>query len=239
MLEFEALFGVKPRKVKPNVVSADLNLNKGRVRGICEISSMVKKVWMDGKKVWEQTSPQYPGREPKDKPAFHPSMLKPKMARLLVNLARVKRGGKLMDPFCGTGSILIEANYLDIKSVGMDLDWKAIQKSKINLKHYKIPAKVEVGDATKLEEKFKPNSIDGIATDLPYGRSSTLGGRKIAKLYYDFLSSSLKVLKKDGYLVMMKPSKVRNRIPKGFKKVGQGDFYAHSGLTRRVVILRK
>jgi len=266
ILEFEALFKVRPNKTdKQNVFSTDLSLSIDKMRGICESSSMIKKVYFEGpnplqpppslrssandtyptanvahpcKKVWENKSPQYPGREPKDKPAFHPSMLKPKLARLLVNLARVKPHGKLFDPFCGTGSVLIEAYHLNLKPIGIDVDWKAIKKSEINLKHYKIPAKVKVGDATKLEEQFKPKSIDGIATDLPYGRSSTLAGRDINKLYYEFLNSALKVLKPKRYLVFMKPNKVNNRIPKGYKKIGHGDVYVHGGLTRRVVVLR-
>jgi len=166
-------------------------------------------------------------------------MLKPKWARLLINLARVKRGGTLLDPFCGTGSILIEAYYLDLVPTGMDLDWKAIKKSKLNLFHYQIPAKINVGDATKLEEFYKPNSIDGIATDLPYGRSSTVAGREISKLYYDFLKSALKVLKPGAYLVMMRASEVHNRTPVGYERIGKGDIYAHRGLTRRAIILRK
>lgn len=238
--EFRALFGCLPKRTsQPNVYTASLSLDSDAVRSVSFDSAMIQKIYLDGKRIWKSEAPQYPGREPKDKPAFHPTMLKPKLARLLINLARIKEGGRLLDPFCGTGSILIEAHYLDLNPVGIDLDSRAIEKSNINLKAYNLSIKVDIGDATKLEDKYKADSFDGIVTDLPYGRSSTLGGKEIQSLYYNFLKSALKVLKKGHYLVFMKPSYITNKIPAGFKKVGQGDLYAHKGLTRRAVILKK
>jgi len=240
ILEFEALFGIKPQKEdKQNTYTAELHLSKDRVRGLCERSAMVKKAWTATLDIWRSYSPQYPGREPKDKPAFHPSMLKPKWARLLINLARLNPGNKLLDPFCGTGSILIEAYFLDIKSVGIDLDARAVDKANTNLDHYGIFSKLDVGDATHLDKMFKPESFEGIVTDLPYGRSSTLGGKEISKLYYNFLKAALPILKKGHYLVMMRASTVKHKVPSGLKKVGHGDLYAHRGLTRRAIVFQK
>lgn len=240
-LEFEALFDKRPTSTgEPNNFKAHLDLDYDTVRSICTRSALIKKTWTDETEVYKYRSPQYPGREPKDKPGFHPSMLKPKWARLLINLARLKRGNKILDPFCGTGSVLIEAHYLDLKPTGIDLDNRAIEKSVMNLDHYGIMnAKVSVGDATLLDHTFKVESFHGIVTDLPYGRSSTTGGDELKPLYYNFLKSARKVLKKGHYLVYMKPHYVNNKIPAGYEKVGQGDLYAHRGLSRRAVILRK
>ena len=66
-------------------------------------------------------------RDPQNRPYFHPTALKPKLARAMVNLARVGEGDTILDPFCGTGSILIEAALVGAKPVGIDLD-----KSKID-----------------------------------------------------------------------------------------------------------
>ncbi len=41
------------------------------------------------------------------RPFSLPISLHPKLARALVNLARVPMGGVLLDPFCGTGGILL------------------------------------------------------------------------------------------------------------------------------------
>jgi tRNA (guanine10-N2)-dimethyltransferase len=40
----------------------------------------------------------------------------------MINLSQVKEGSLLLDPFCGTGTILIEPSYLKINSVGVDID---------------------------------------------------------------------------------------------------------------------
>src|SRR6266508_1848825 len=41
-----------------------------------------------------------------------PISLHPRLARTLVNLSRVQDGGTLLDPFCGTGGILLEAGLV-------------------------------------------------------------------------------------------------------------------------------
>lgn len=46
----------------------------------------------------------------------------PRMARTLVNLSLCGTGATLLDPFCGTGGILIEAEMLGIHTLGSDFD---------------------------------------------------------------------------------------------------------------------
>ena len=44
--------------------------------------------------------------KPHKRPFFHPGCMSPKLARCMANLARVKEGDTVLDPFCGTGGIL-------------------------------------------------------------------------------------------------------------------------------------
>ena len=44
-----------------------------------------------------------------ERPFFSPISLHPRYARALINLTGVKNGGTVLDPFCGTGGIVIEA----------------------------------------------------------------------------------------------------------------------------------
>lgn len=61
-------------------------------------------------------------------------MLPPKLARILVNLSGVQANGILLDPFCGSGTVLMEAALLGIKHIiGTDLSPKAVADSKKNL----------------------------------------------------------------------------------------------------------
>ena len=90
--------------LKTNSVSADFDLPKSKAIEICKRSAMVQKCYSK-RKLWDsKTDKRFKEREPKKKLKFHPAMLKPKLARLLVNLTGAKK--ELLDPFCGTGSIL-------------------------------------------------------------------------------------------------------------------------------------
>ena len=50
----------------------------------------------------------------------------------------VKKNETLLDPFCGTGGILIEAGILGINIIGSDIDKKLVYGCKENLNFYNI-----------------------------------------------------------------------------------------------------
>jgi tRNA (guanine10-N2)-dimethyltransferase len=60
-------------------------------------------------------------------------MLPPKLAQIIVNLAKPPLGGRVLDPFCGTGVILQEAALMGFPVYGTDLSDKMIDYSKANL----------------------------------------------------------------------------------------------------------
>lgn len=69
-------------------------------------------------------------------------MLPPKLARMMINLAAAnppppyEGGGRgaVLDPFCGSGTVLMEASLMDFaKIIGSDISEKAIKDTKINL----------------------------------------------------------------------------------------------------------
>jgi len=238
--EVESIFKV-PVKLKGN--SAELNVNMSRTQLVdkLETTSMVKKAYIDNAEIWRVRQGRFNDREPIKKPAFNPTSLKPKLARLLVNLAQPKK--VIIDPFCGTGSIMLEAGLLGYRAIGIDIEWKSSQRAKQNLRHYgskyhlneEKDWQVVIGDSTKIDKLFK--SIDAIATDPPYGRSSTLAGRKVKELYEEFLKSASKVVK--GRLVIVKPKDLKITIPKALKKLGTFDLYVHRGLTREIMVLER
>ena len=65
---------------------------------------------------------QFMRRRPMSRAVFHPSTLKPALARCLVNMARTPRGSIFLDPFCGVGGILLEAGLIGAKLVGVDIE---------------------------------------------------------------------------------------------------------------------
>ncbi|MHA1902420.1 MAG: TRM11 family SAM-dependent methyltransferase [Candidatus Thorarchaeota archaeon] len=58
----------------------------------------------------------------------------PKICRTLLNLAGARSGDTVLDPFCGTGTLLMEAALLDMKCIGIDYEGDAVQGSRSNLK---------------------------------------------------------------------------------------------------------
>jgi len=216
-------------------VSVDLTNPKTTVYFIADKG----KIYIQ-KLLWKAEKGRFLKREPMRKPAFHPTGLRPKLARLLVNLSRAKEKELLLDPFCGTSSVLIEAAVIGTKIAGNDIDEDMILASKRNLKFYKIHGfRLVEGDALKLEKNFRKNSVDAMATDPPYGRSSRIGAKNIVELYTGFLKSALNVLKKGRYLVLLYPHYIKFKIPKAFKTADRGDWYVHGGLTRKCLVLKK
>ncbi len=73
-----------------------------------------------------------------DRPARSSSkgMLPPKLARIMVNLADVPKDGTLLDPFCGSGTVLMETALATeaAKIIGTDLDPEQVEDAEENLK---------------------------------------------------------------------------------------------------------
>jgi len=73
------------------------------------------------------------------RPILHPSSLHPRLARCLVNLTgAISTQSTIVDPFCGTGGILIEAGLMDFRVIGYDIDDLMLKFADKNLKHFKV-----------------------------------------------------------------------------------------------------
>ncbi len=175
-------------------------------------------------------------RKPQFRPFFHPTSMHPKIARLLVNLARVKKGNKVLDPFCGTGGILIEAGLMGMKIFGSDVNERMVEGCRENLGFYNITGEIRIVDATKIDKEFK--GIDAIVTDPPYGRSSAIFGGNKTELYKNFLKSAGNALKSKGTIVIVTPVEFSRKL-KGFEVIGKYSIRVHKSLTRRILVLSK
>ncbi|MFQ6135059.1 MAG: hypothetical protein ACE5KU_04520 [Nitrososphaerales archaeon] len=175
-------------------------------------------------------------RRPRIRPFFHPSALYPKFARLLVNLAQIKEGELLLDPFCGTGSILIEAGVIGIRSWGIDISRRMCTGALRNLKHFDISSSgIVSGDASHLQLV----RVDGVSTDLPYGRASSTHKRKIGVIAEDLMDNLEALLPKGRYACIVHPHYAS--IPEGrrFEQVQEHKIYIHRRLTRTITLLKR
>ena len=82
--------------------------------------------WYVGKKISNINRSVYQQRRAHHRPFFSPISLHPKLARALVNLSQIKMKDVLLDPFCGTGGILIEAGMIGARVIGNDVEKKMV-----------------------------------------------------------------------------------------------------------------
>jgi tRNA (guanine10-N2)-dimethyltransferase len=113
----------------------------------------------------------------------HPHELDLKISRCIVNLSQLKEGKTLVDPFCGTGTILLQAQSMEIKSIGIDFDEIMCKITRKNLAVNGFSSKVI--NSTYHEVQNIKNKIDAIVTDLPYGISSraSVSPKKLIKVF--------------------------------------------------------
>jgi tRNA (guanine10-N2)-dimethyltransferase len=176
-------------------------------------------------------------RAVKHRPFSHPISLHPKYARAMVNLAKVHEGGRIMDPFCGTGGVLIEAAMLGHQPLGSDIDPRMVEGSRENLGALGLSADLEVADVAKVASDLAWTP-DAIVTDPPYGRSTSLHGGDEAGVLASLYGMASSVLGPGGRLVVCLPDPAR--IPpegSGLEVLSVHPMKVHRSLTRHVCVL--
>ncbi len=231
-LELERKMGAivlkKTKNVKVNLKNPDVAL-----RGI------IADAFYFGVKVFEVDRGSYDLRRPRYRPFFHPGSLEPRVCRLFVNLARPREGSTFLDPFSGTGGFAIEASMIGCQVIGLDIDDEMCHGSLRNLNALKCQVvSVLKGDARKLP--FREGSIESIATDPPYGRSTSLKKAALEELIHAFLYQAEDLLKRGCYICMAHPSWLADlEIPSKMRLIEQHEMRVHKSLTRKITVLRR
>lgn len=148
-------------------------------------------------------------------------MLPPKLAQIMINLSRPNTEisqAFLLDPFCGSGTILTEAMLMGYKKlIGSDISGKAIEDTQKNINWLKI--KFPISDfqlqlyklsAVEISKKIKLNSIDAIATEPylgpPRGKIDFKDiTQELNSLYTKTIKEFQKILKPGAKVVMAWP----------------------------------
>jgi tRNA (guanine10-N2)-dimethyltransferase len=176
-------------------------------------------------------------RSPGKRPFFHPSMMNPHLARAMCNLAGVKKGSIVFDPFCGGGGILCEAATLGARIVGSDLNWRLLRGAQTNL--------ISTGSSDYCilqndTQEIPIGTCDYIVTDPPYGRSSSTRGTHSIKLVKRLLSQAQGIVKTGGSMCLSASSEMNvadlvkdlSLVPNKHVRVR-----VHSGLTREIFVI--
>ncbi len=177
---------------------------------------------------------EYDKRNPGSREFFHPGVMMPRMARALVNISCLFPGDTLLDPFCGTGGILIEGNLLGALPVGGDSDLEMVNGSRKNIGEN---ADLYRGDATSIP--LRGASVDSVVTDLPYGQSVRITAGSMDRLYSGTFEEIGRVLRPGKRAVV-----VTNRdvlaLAEPFLEIEElHSQRVHKSLTRWVLVARK
>ncbi|MEM1557442.1 MAG: THUMP domain-containing protein [Thermoproteota archaeon] len=174
-----------------------------------------------------------------ERPFNHPAAIKAPLAYGMLKIAEMKNGNVMLDPFCGGGTILIEAAQVwdgRITILGSDINSRFLEGAKMNIKAAGVEEYVslKIADARRLDE-FYDFKVDKIVTNPPYG--VRLGReRNLKELYLEFLNSASKIMKPDGRIVIinLKATAFRSVVfkTKKFKLVHErvvetGGLYPH------------
>ena len=145
----------------------------------------------------------------------------PRLARIMLNLSSCSPGKVLLDPFCGVGTILLEALLLKAKVIGLDVNPWCVKAANENLEWLKreygledADYRVLQGDVRRLPEKIGQEAVDCIVTEpdlgpalrqVPTGPYALKIIQKLEPLYFGFVEQAHRVLKKRGRLVVVTP----------------------------------
>lgn len=166
---------------------------------------------------WGERDFGRPGRDSRS------GMLPPKLARIMINLTAADTTGTILDPFCGSGTILTEAMSLGFAHiVGSDTSEKALDDTRKNIEWMKsqiidtkpTTPKLILSAAGELHGKIAPNSIDAIAAE-PYMGKPLRGtedksllqkqANELKEMYVNAFKSFSKILKPGASIVFIIP----------------------------------
>lgn len=170
---------------------------------------------------------QRPGKD------LHLGIIPPKLAKIMINLSKTDKNFTILDPFCGSGTIIQELILLGYKNIiASDFSQEQIQKTKqnidwlfqkyqnLNQKEFNI--KILNTDVRKISNTIPHQSINTIITE-PYLGSPNLryfDNQKIKKelndlekLYLNAFFEFKKILRENGVVVIIFPVLKINNQP--------------------------
>ena len=154
------------------------------------------------------------------RPVPHPDIaLSPRLARTLVNLADLRPGQTVLDPFCGSGTILIEAHAKSLRCLGLESRAARVQQARENMRWSAGGASsrgydIRRGDAREMSRLLRGTRVDAIVTEpllLPKldARPKTTTARAMldesARVYNDALAEMAESVDQDGRIVVVVP----------------------------------
>jgi 23S rRNA G2445 N2-methylase RlmL len=141
-----------------------------------------------------------------------PGALRPTLAAAMVDLAG-QPPGVLLDPCCGSGTILAEAVAAGWTATGLDIDPSAVAIARRNA----AQATVHVGDARRMS--LPDASATACVTNLPFGHQYRVQGETTSWLA-TVLREIARVTRPGGHVVLLAPEIPRAALPPSLRPAG-------------------
>lgn len=165
------------------------------------------------------------------RPILGPTTLDNELAFLMANMAQVKSDTILLDPYCGTGGLLISAAAMGARCFGSDLDRRVLHGWSVSYLNEGPSATAMPPNRSDVSQNFKAYNLpvpdfvrmdnaniswrrsgwaDVILTDPPYGiramaRDGSDQTREVTCITEDLLNLAAEALKPGGLLVFLLP----------------------------------
>jgi len=154
------------------------------------------------------------------KPTPHSGIsMSPRLARALLNLSGLRRGQTVLDPFCGSGTILAEAFIHGMRCLGLDSKTNRVKDARENLGWLVGSVKdkgfdIRVGDARELPRMLRRSKVDAVVTEplllprieaRPKTRTAVDLVGQAGEVYGHALASMAEVLQPGGRIVVVVP----------------------------------
>jgi SAM-dependent methyltransferase len=149
-----------------------------------------------------------------------PGALRPTMAAAMVRLAGDPAAAPIVDPCCGTGTILAEARsrgWADVR--GIDVDAEAVRIARRNVS----AATVVRGDARAMD--WADQTAGAVVSNLPFGNRYTVPGNASGWLR-DVVNESVRVVRPGGPVVLL--TSAARGVPPVFER------HPHIRIERRI-----
>jgi tRNA (guanine6-N2)-methyltransferase len=140
------------------------------------------------------------------KQAHITASLKPSVAAGMLFLADLWPTALTLDPFCGAGTISIEAALTGARALGGDNDWTALAaavtnvQAAANVRAAPAPVTLSLLDARRLP--LPDRSVDFVVSNFPWGRQLHLN-ESLYMLYRDACTEIERVLVPNGRAVLL------------------------------------
>jgi len=129
-----------------------------------------------------------------------PASLKAPIAYCLLKMANLNQKDVLVDPFCGVGTIAIEAAISGTEVIAGDIDNESIKIAKSNSRNANVKIKYNLWDAKNTN--LPDDSVDKIVTNLPFDIKISIKENKRV-FFHQLFTEFTRILKSKGKIVCL------------------------------------